>query len=226
MNIKGEMVKGFLIERINRFEALVLIDGKEELVHVPNTGRMKEMLFKGTEVILKKSNNEKRKTKYSMFFVIKNDHLICIDSILANRVFEEAVKDGRIPWLNGDVKREVAFHDSRIDFFIEGINNTFVEVKCATYEEDGIVMFPDAPTERGRRHIDELIKALNDGYNSAIVILSFLDYVEKFIPNYKIDREFGEKLKIAKESGVIVKAYRCRIKIDEVTLDEEIPVFF
>lgn len=226
MNIIGKMVKGFLIERINRFEAIVLIDGKEELVHVPNTGRMKEMLFKGTEVILKKTNNEKRKTRYSLYFVIKNNHIICIDSVFANRVFEEAVKDGRIEWLNGDIKREVTFHNSRIDFFVEGENNTFVEVKCATYEEEGIVMFPDAPTERGRRHIDELIKAINDGYNAAIVIISFMDYVKKFTPNYKIDKEFGEKLKLAERSGVLVKAYKCHINTDSVTLDEEIPVYF
>lgn len=226
VHIDGEIVKGIFIKRPNRFEALVIVGDEVEVAHVPNTGRMKEMLHEGVEVLLLKSKNPKRKTKYSMMFVKKKGHLICINSVLANSVFDDAIRSGKIEWLQGDIKREVTYHNSRIDFFVDGEEKTLIEVKCGTYEEDGILMFPDAPTERGRRHVDELIKAREEGYRSAIVIIAFMDYVSEFTPNYKIDREFGEKLKEASEKGVIVKAYKCSIEPREIFLKEEIKVYF
>ncbi|TDT61987.1 DNA/RNA nuclease SfsA [Fonticella tunisiensis] len=226
VKIEGEKIKGIFLERINRFEALVLVDGEAQRVHVPNTGRMKELLHKGVEVTLVKSNKPDRKTKYSMMFVNKNGHLICINSPLANRVFEDGIRSGKINWLKGDIKREVSFRDSRIDFFIDGEYKTFVEVKCGTYEENGTTMFPDAPTERGRKHIGELIKAVEDGYRAAVVIVAFMDYVKEFTPNYKIDREFGEKLKEAYDGGIDVRAYKCSISEDEIYILEEIKVYF
>ncbi|EYE89668.1 XRE family transcriptional regulator [Fervidicella metallireducens AeB] len=224
--MEGDKVLGIFIERPNRFEALVNIDGSIERVHVPNTGRMREMLFPGTEVILVKSQNPNRKTRYSLMFVYKNNHLICINSALANKVFEDALLTGKIKWLNGKIKREVTYNNSRIDFFIEGEEKTLLEVKCATYEENKITMFPDAPTDRGKRHIDELIKAKKEGFGAAIVVIAFMDYVEEFTPNYKIDKAFGEKLKEAYDNGVIVKAYKCSISVDEISIKEEIKIYF
>lgn len=226
MKITGEKVIGTFIERPNRFEALVEIDGELENVHVPNTGRMAEMLHPGCRVVLVKANNPNRKTKYSLIFVYKKDHLICINSILANKVFEEGINSGAIDFISGRVIREVTFGRSRLDFLVDGIEKTFVEVKCCTYEENNHAMFPDAPTERGRKHIDELIRAKAEGYNCAIVIFAFMDFVDKFTPNYKIDSEFGEKLKIAYENGVIVKIYRCTIDLNEVSIDREIDLIF
>lgn len=222
MLLKGEWKDGLFLSRLNRFEALVRIDIGVELVHVPNTGRMHELLHEGTEVILLKSNNPNRKTRYTLFFVKKLGHLICVNSVLANDVFEDAIKSGKINWLEGTIKREVTYHKSRIDFFIEGDKKTFVEIKCGTYEENGIVMFPDAPTERGRKHIEELMDAMNEGYQTAIVIIAFMDYVEEFTPNYKIDRAFGEKLRAAFEEGMIVKAYNCIIGLEEISIKDEI----
>lgn len=226
VKIEGDKVRGIFIERPNRFEAIVNIDGNIERVHVPNTGRMSEMLFPGTEVILIKSNNPNRKTKYSLMFVYKDDHLICINSALANKVFEDALITGKIKWLDGKIRREVTYNNSRIDFFIDGEEKTFLEVKCATYEENKITMFPDAPTDRGRRHIEELIKAKKEGYGAAIVIIAFMDYVEEFTPNYKIDKAFGEKLKEAYDNEVTVKAYKCFISTDEIYINEEIKLYF
>lgn len=226
VKIEGELVKAVFIERPNRFEAIVRVGGEIEVAHVPNTGRMREMLHEGVEVLLLKSNNPKRKTKYSMMFVRKDGHLICINSVLANSVFADAIREGRIEWLRGDIRREVTYHNSRIDFFIDGEEKTFVEVKCGTYEEDGVVMFPDAPTERGRRHIDEFMKIREEGYGAAVVIIAFMDYVTEFTPNYKIDREFGEKLREASEKGIIVKAYNCLIDPQQIQIKEEIKVYF
>lgn len=235
MKIPGEKVIGNFITRPNRFEALVEIEGEIENVHVPNTGRMAEMLHPGARVILIKSRNPARKTKYSMNFIYKKDHLICINSILANKVFEEGVKNGSISLehegKSSDINiiREVAFGSSRLDFLIEGLrdnDNTFVEVKCCTYEENNQAMFPDAPTERGRRHIDELIKAKEEGFGAAIIILSFMDYVEEFSPNYNIDKKFGLKLENAYNRGVNLKVYRCCICTDEIRIDREIPFHF
>jgi sugar fermentation stimulation protein A len=226
VKISGEKVKGTLIERINRFEAYVKVDGKDELVHVPNTGRMAELMNPGAEVLLVGSKNPNRKTAYSLIFVYKGPHLICINSILANREFEDGLFSGRINWLNGRPRREVTYKNSRFDFLVEGEKNTFVEVKCGTFEKDGILMFPDAPTERGRRHIDEIIDASKNGYGAGIAIIGFMDYIKAFTPYYQIDRKFGEKLKEAAESGVVVKAYRSSITSDEVSIIDEIEVYF
>jgi sugar fermentation stimulation protein A len=226
MKIIGEKVIGTFLERPNRFEALVEIDGEIHNVHVPNTGRMSELLHVGTKVVLLKAENPNRKTKYSMIFVYKGSHLICINSILANKVFEEGMKNGVIDFLSGKVFREVTYGKSRLDFFIDGNEKTFVEIKCCTYEDNNHARFPDAPTERGRKHIDELMKAQTEGYKSAIIILVFMDYVEVFSPNYKIDYEFGEKLKMAYDSGIVVKIYRCSISIDEVIVEKEIKLEF
>lgn len=226
MVLNEEWKSGIFIRRLNRFEALVKIDDQIELVHVPNTGRMKELLLNDTVVVLKKSNNPNRKTRYTLFFVLKDNHLICINSIQANDVFEDAIKSGTIDWLEGTVKREVVYGNSRIDFFIDGEEKTFIEVKCGTYEEEGVVMFPDAPTDRGRKHIEELMAAMEEGFRAAVVIIAFMDYTTEFTPNYKIDMKFGTKLKEAFERGMIVKAYNCKIGLEEISVKEEMKIKF
>lgn len=226
MVLDGEWKVGVFLSRPNRFEALIKIEDEIELVHVPNTGRMIELLLEETVVVLKKSNNPNRKTRYTLFFVLKEGHLICVNSVLANDVFEDAIKSGKIDWLKGNVKREVVYNNSRIDFFIDGKEKTFIEIKCGTYEENGVVMFPDAPTERGRKHIDELMKAMREGYRAAVIIIAFMDYVNEFTPNYKIDMKFGEKLKDAFENGMIVKAYNCTIGIEEISIKNELKIKF
>lgn len=226
VEIKGEKVKGIFLRRPNRFEAEVLVNGEIEIAHVANTGRMSEMLIPGVEVILQKADNPKRKTKYSLMFVKKKDNLICIKSALANNVFEDAFKSGRINWINGEIKREVTYKNSRFDFLVTGEKNCFIEIKCGTYEEDNILKFPDAPTSRGRKHIEELLDASENGYKGAIVIIGFMDYVTEFTPNYKIDEKFGESLKKAVEKGIELHVYKCKIHEDNVNLFEEIPFYF
>lgn len=222
--IEGEKVEAIFKIRLNRFQALVDIDGKEEIVHVPNTGRLKELLIPNTKVFLIKSNNELRKTKYSLMFVEKKKKLICINSSLANRVLEEEMRSGRIHLGYGDIKREVTFGNSKFDFCINGDNKTFIEVKCATYEDNNVAKFPDAPTERGRRHIEELISIKNMGMDSKIIFIAFMDYASYFVPFKEIDEKFYECILKAYRSGVDIKCYRCNILLDEISIKDEIPV--
>lgn len=224
LKIEGEKIKAKFIERPNRFQAVVEIDGEREIVHVPNTGRLKELLIPGATVYLLKSNDTKRKTKYTLMFVEKGENLICIYSSLANRVLENALKEGQIHLGYGLLKREVVYGESKFDFMIEGENKTYIEVKCVTLEEDGIAKFPDAPTERGVRHIHELIDAKKKGYISKIVLIAFMDYVKYFVPNYITDKKFYEALKKAKDEGVDIMCLKCKITVDEISIINEIPV--
>ncbi|MFC4076061.1 DNA/RNA nuclease SfsA [Salinithrix halophila] len=224
--IPGEKVKGIFLHRPNRFQAVVEIDGRREVVHVPNTGRMNEMLHPGTEVVLSRSDNPKRKHPFSLTFVNKNNHWICIHSALANRVFEEAVLNGRVDWVSGKMRREVPYGASRMDFQVEGDPATLIEVKCVTYEEDGIAKFPDAPTLRGQKHIGELIRAAEEGYRGAVVLVVFMDFVTSFTPHDGIDPLLGAKLREAASKGIPVRAYTCSIRFDAIRLAREIPVVF
>jgi sugar fermentation stimulation protein A len=222
MVIEGKKVPAVFLERPNRFEALVRLGERVERVHVPNTGRLKELLLPGAEVRLLASDNPRRKTRYSLAFVRKKEHWFCIVSAWANRVFAEAVKGGDIDWLSGEVRGEVRRQGSRMDFLIGG--STWVEVKGVTYEEDGIARFPDAPTERGRRHLEELIRLRNSGASSAVVFVALMENVTHFEPFARIDPAFARKLREAADNGVSVRAYKCRIRPEEVVLAEELPV--
>ncbi|MGF7087762.1 sugar fermentation stimulation protein A [Kroppenstedtia sanguinis] len=222
--LPGDPVPAFFVERPNRFQAVVEMGGKRELVHVPNTGRMDEMLFPGTPVMLEKSDNPRRKHPYSLKFVNKKGHWICIHSALANRVFEDAFDEGKMDWVQGPLKREVPFGNSRMDFSIGVDLSTLVEVKCVTYEEDGIAMFPDAPTVRGQKHVEELITALEQGYQAAVVFMIFMDFVHRFTPHRRIDPILTEKLRKAHDQGVLIKAYACSIHFREIAVERELPV--
>lgn len=224
VQIEGEKVLGIFIRRPNRFIAEVLVNGNIETCHVANTGRMLEMLHEGVEVVLTKSNNPNRKTKYSLMFVKKRGNLICIKSALANDVLEDYFQ--KLNWVYGTYKREVTYKNSRFDFFVDSDKPYFIEVKCGTYEEDGVLMFPDAPTDRGRKHIDELIDAKKNGYNAAIVIIGFMDYITEFTPNKKIDPKFAEKLEDAVNNGVELYVYKSSISEESIEIIDRIPYRF
>ncbi|KRQ87146.1 Sugar fermentation stimulation protein A [Caloramator mitchellensis] len=222
--IIGEKVKAIFIERINRFEAKVLLNNEEIIVHVPNTGRLRELLVTNVVVYLLKSNSYKRKHQYTLMFVEKNNKLICINSALANRVVEEAIKEGALYLGEGILKREVIFYNSKFDLYIDGNEKAFIEVKCATFEEDGIAKFPDAPTERGRKHIYELIKAAEMGYKAKIIFIAFMDYAIRFEPYWEIDEEFAKVLSAANKKGVEILAYGCNISLEEISIKEKIDI--
>lgn len=209
----ANIVKGTFIERPNRFIAICQIDGKEEICHVKNTGRCRELLLNGATVYLEKSSNPNRKTQYDLVAVQKGDRLINIDSQVVNNVALEF-----IPKLFNDiklVKPEYKYGNSRFDIYVETeTEKIFVEVKGVTLENDGVVRFPDAPTERGVKHLNELQKAVTEGYRAYVLFIVQMNDVKYFEPNRETHPQFADALKQAKTNGVIPLAYDCSITPD------------
>lgn len=219
---------GRFISRPNRFIAKVEIDGTEETVHVKNTGRCRELLTEGCTVYLEKSDNPDRKTKYDLVAVEKirngkTNLLVNMDSQIPNAAAEEWLKKGGLFSSGAVIRREVTFGDSRFDFYIEdGERKAFLEVKGVTLESDGIALFPDAPTERGVKHIKELISCIEAGYEAYILFVIQMKEICLFRPNDKMHPEFGEALRNAKSSGVKIIAMDCIVTPDSMEID--IPV--
>ncbi|RVU55378.1 DNA/RNA nuclease SfsA [Anaerosphaera multitolerans] len=230
--MKYENIKeAVFIKRTNRFIAACIIDGIEEKVYVPNTGRCKELFITGSKVYVSKSNNPKRVTKYTLTSVYKDKRLINIDSQAPNSIVEEALKAGTIfkEYNFSKIVREKTFNNSRFDIYYEAIKDDkeikgFIEVKGVTLEEDNIAYFPDAPTLRGLKHIQELVIAKEKGYSSHIVFLVQMENIKSFLPNVKMQPEFGSELNKAQHQGVEIKSFECRVKADEILLSKEVPV--
>ena len=204
------IVKGKFISRPNRFIANVEIDGKNEVVHVKNTGRCKELLTEGATVFCEKSNNPNRKTKYDLISVYKGERLINMDSQAPNKVFYEYLQSGKCYRNLTYIKGEYTYGDSRIDFYAENNKEKFlIEVKGVTLENDGVVMFPDAPTLRGIKHIDELIKAKKKGYRTAVAFVIQMENVEYFTPNKATHQDFADALIRAEKAGVEILCLDC-----------------
>ena len=202
-----------LILTFIRFIAKVLIDGREERVHVPNTGRLPQVLFEGVKVQLRKSDNPNRKTKYSLIAAEVDGSWINIDSQLPNRLTFSSIEAGRIKEFSGLdlLKREVSFGNSRFDLYYERSGTKgFIEVKGVTLAKEGVGLFPDAPTSRGRKHIYEMIKAVEAGYEGTIFFLIMREDCASFRPHDAIDQEFARALQEADQAGVQLLAYRTR----------------
>ena len=218
-------VSATFIERPNRFVAKVDLKGEEVTVHVKNTGRCKEILVPGVEVILAHSDNPNRKTAYDLISAYKGDMLINIDSQAPNEVYKESLSEGRIYKDPISIKSEVVHGDSRFDFFIEkDESKIFTEVKGVTLEEDGIVLFPDAPTDRGVKHLRGLAHCISEGYEASAVFIVQMPEADFFTPNYKMHEEFGMALEYAVSAGVEVAAYTCNVTEDSLDLAYRIPV--
>ena len=202
------IVKGTFIKRPNRFIATCEINGEEEICHVKNTGRCRELLFNGVTVYLEKCSNPNRKTQYDLISVQKNDRLINMDSQVVNKVVHEF-----IPTLFENIKHikpEYKYGNSRIDFYVETESEKIlIEVKGVTLENDGVVSFPDAPTVRGIKHLKELQKAVTEGYRAYVLFVVQMSDVKYFEPNIKTHPDFATELKKAKENGVIPLAFDC-----------------
>ncbi len=224
-----KIVEGVFVSRPNRFIANVIVDGAEQTVHVKNTGRCKELLVDGAKVYLSVSDNPARKTKYDLIAVEKvTDRgvlLINMDSQIPNDVVAEWLPESGLFSDSAVFRREYTFGKSRFDFFVEDKERkAFVEVKGVTLENDGIVSFPDAPTERGVKHIEELIKALEMGYESYIVFVVQMKGVSEFRPNRGRHPEFAEVLLRAQQVEVKILALDCFVLPDEMKIDSEISV--
>lgn len=219
----NNIVKGEFIDRPNRFVANVIIDDKTEVCHVKNTGRCRELLVKGNTVYLQESDNPDRKTKYDLIAVQKGDRLINMDSQIVNYVALEYVpnlfKNIKI------IKPEYKYGNSRFDIYVETEQDKiFIEVKGVTLENDSVARFPDAPTERGVKHLKELQKAVTEGYKAYVLFVVQMSDVKYFEPNAKTHPEFAEELKRAKENGVIPLAFECAITPDSIEIKKPVSI--
>lgn len=212
----SNIVKGTFLDRPNRFIAHVELDGKRETVHVKNTGRCRELLLPGAEVWLTAPGTEGRKTKYDLVTVRKeNGLLVNIDSQAPNAVVKE--------WLEKQqydaVVPEYTYGDSRIDFYMErGAERTLMEVKGCTLEREGIGYFPDAPTDRGVKHLRELAKAVKDGYRAALAFAIQMDGIKEVRPNIQTHPEFGTAMQEARDAGVEILFLSCHVEPDGLTV--------
>ncbi len=220
------IVKGRFLERPNRFIAKVVIgDDRIETVHVKNTGRCRELLRKGASVYLEKSDNAKRSTAYDLVAVEKNGRMINMDSQAPNRAVEEWLRKGGLFSDVVLVKPEVTYGNSRFDFYMEtGEEKIFMEVKGVTLEEDGVVRFPDAPSDRAVRHVEELAAAAGAGYRVFVMFVIQMEGVKYFTPNRDTHPRFAQALCRAAEEGVEILAYDCRITSDSMTINRPVPV--
>ena len=216
----SNIVKGTFLDRPNRFIAHVELDGKRETVHVKNTGRCRELLLPGAEIWLTAPGTEGRKTKYDLVTVRKeNGLLVNIDSQAPNAVVKE--------WLEKQqydaVVPEYTYGDSRIDFYMErGAERTLMEVKGCTLEREGIGYFPDAPTDRGVKHLRELAKAVKDGYRAALAFAIQMDGIKEVRPNIQTHPEFGTAMQEARDAGVEILFLSCHVEPDGLEVKEAV----
>ena len=229
-----DLVKAIFRNRANRFIAEVEVDGEIVKAHLPNTGRCKELLIDGATVYLKPSDNPNRKTKYSLYLVENNGALVAMFSQQANKIVFDAIMDNRIEELSGYsiLESEKTIGNSRIDIYLANedssndssyteksiIDETYVEVKSVTLIKDGLAQFPDAPTERGRKHLEELISLKKEGIRAVVFFLIEHPNGNGFRPNWENDPKFSETLNKAYDEGVEILVYKTENTLDNIEL--------
>ena len=220
----GKMVPGKFLTRPNRFIAHVEIEGKQEVCHVKNTGRCRELLPPGAQVWCEVAGNPARKTKFDLITVKKGQRLINMDSQAPNAAVKEWLSAGGLGVVE-NLRPETVHGGSRFDFSftLEG-RPCLLEVKGVTLETDGVCAFPDAPTERGARHLRELAQAAREGYGAYVLFVIQMSDVQFLHPNDATDPEFGLALREAAAAGVQVMAMDCRVEIDGMTIGKPVEV--
>jgi len=229
MKIAAKLIPATFIKRDNRFRVTVRVEGHLVWAHLPNSGRLKELLVPGRRVLLAPVQAPGRLTAYDLLMVDLDGTLVSIDARLPNRLLYETLQAGRIAEFAGyaQVRREVAYGQSRLDLVLEGGpdgGRCFIEVKSVTLVKEGVALFPDAPTQRGRRHLSELARARAEGHRAAVVFVVQRDDAVRFSPHDEADPAFSQALREAAQAGVEVYAYKCRVREEEVALDAPLPV--
>lgn len=221
----GKILPARFLSRPNRFVARVEAEGEELVCHVKNTGRCRELLVPGATVWLEESPNPSRKTKFDLIAVEKGERLINMDAQAPNKVFGEWAAAGGFREGLTLLRPETTYGSSRFDFYWESSKSRgFVEVKGVTLEEDGIVRFPDAPTLRGVKHLDELAKAREAGYEAAVCFVIQMENVRWFAPNDETHPEFGQALRRAAQAGVEILAMDCAVTPQSLTMGKSVPI--
>lgn len=222
----GTVVPGRFLARPNRFIAHVELDGQTQICHVKNTGRCRELLVPGAQVYLEDFGPDtKRKTRYDLIAVEKGSLLINMDSQAPNKAVEEFLRAGGLWESPTLVRPETKWGNSRFDFYLEqGERKAFLEVKGVTLEQEGLALFPDAPTQRGVKHLEELTAAAAAGFEAYVLFLIQMKGVHTFRPNWDLHPQFGQALVQAAQAGVHVLAYDCRVTPSTMVLDAPVPV--
>lgn len=223
-----DLEDAIFLERLNRFAARVIYRGDEVLCHVPNSGRLRELLVHGVRLRVRPALTE-RKTKCSMLMVHYQGEWVVIDAHFTNTLFHEALLAEELEAFQGltDVKREITFQKSRFDFvYTKDDKVSFVEIKCGTLvEEDGIARFPDAPTTRGTKHVKELISAMDAGFGAHVVFIIQNPLAKGFSPNYKMDPDFCAAVEEAYARGVQIHAYLCKTNANTISIKSSLDVY-
>lgn len=223
--IYDRMVPGTFLERPNRFIAYVEIEGRKETVHVKNTGRCAELLQTGVRVYLQESENPGRKTKWDLIAVEKGSRMVNMDSQIPNKVVKEWLEAGHLFENITRIQPEFTYGNSRFDLYVEADGKRiFIEVKGVTLEQDGVVRFPDAPSDRAVKHVEELKAAVKEGYEAYVFFVIQMKDVRYFTPNMDTHPAFGEALRDAARAGVHVLAYDCEVSSDRIAIADIVPV--
>ena len=230
MRIGRPLLEATFLARDNRFRARVRLAGREVTAHIPNSGRLTELLSPGRPVLLAEAGSRNRVTDYDLLMVSLPHTLVSIDARLPNSLFYEALQAGALPDFGGypAVRREVTHGDSRLDFLLEADGEKrpcLIEVKSVTLVHDGVGYFPDAVTKRGARHLGELRRASLDGKRAALVFVIQRDDAQALAPHDESDPYFGEVVRDVVADGVEAYAYTCRVRREEVVLGERVPVW-
>ena len=221
----SNIICGEFISRPNRFCAIVNIDGVQTVCHVKNTGRCKEILVPGCKVYLEESSNTSRKTKYDVVALEKGKRIINIDSFAPNLAIGEWLTGGGLFKNPVLVKSECSYKSSRFDFFVKAENKEiFIEVKGVTLENNGVVMFPDAPTQRGVKHLKELMECVKDGYEAYIIFVVQMTDVKYFTPNEETHKEFADVLRQCHKNGVNILCFDCQVTPQTMKIGKQVEV--
>lgn len=229
MDLPRPLVEGLFVERLNRFAVAVTVGGESVRAHLPNSGRLRELLVPGAPVLLEARPRAGRRTSYDLALVRQGEEWVSVDARLPNRLFREALEEGRLPeWKGARVlQAEVRRGRSRLDFLLGGPEpdmRTWVEVKSVTLVQEGYGLFPDAVTARGARHLEELATALAQGDRAAVVFVVQRGDARAFRPHWEADPHFARRLTEVAQREVQVLAYRCQVSPEEVHIAEALPV--
>jgi sugar fermentation stimulation protein A len=237
MKIAAKLIPAAFVKRDNRFRVTVRLEGHPVWAYLPNSGRLRELLVPGRRVLLTAAQAPGRLTAYDLLMVDLDGTLVSIDARLPSHLLyetlrqaqDEALQAGQVEEFAGyaQVRREVAYGQSRLDLVLEGGpdgGRCFIEVKSVTLVKDSVALFPDAPTQRGRRHLGELARARAEGHRAAVVFVVQREDTIRFSPHDEADPAFGQALREAAQAGVEVYAYKCRVSEEEVALDAPLPV--
>ena len=227
MDLGTDLVEGIFLERVNRFLAMVEVDGEEVGVHVANSGRMKELFIAGCRVLVRPAPGEHRKTKYDLALVGMGHALASADARMPNVLIAEGVANGHLDQFAGypEIRREVTFGDSRLDLMLDGpLGRCYIEAKSVTLVENGVGLFPDSPTVRGTKHLLTLETVLEAGHRAVVVFVVQRPDARSFATNDPADPALAAAFQAALAAGVEAYAYNCLVTETVLQLDQRIPV--